>query len=550
MRRQIVGVDARMQTPFGERILLYCDYTASGRCLRFVEDYIQQLEVWYANSHTEDDLSGKIATQLLHDAEAKIKESVNAGASGKVVAVGTGATGAIDKLQQIIGVSLCPATRARLMQSEISLDTKSINTPVVFVGPYEHHSNEVMWRHSLAEVIRIGLDNKGGLDMRRLEELLRSSEYSGRLKVGSFSVASNVTGVKADAYELACLLHSYDALVCFDYAAAAPYLDINMNPEAKREGDDPSVDAIYISTHKFLGGPGSSGLLVFNQRIYPKELPPTVCAGGTVDYVGFDDEDFIADIEEREKGGTPGILQMVKAGLVFELKHKIGVSTIEEREQRYLKQMFSAFENNSRIEILGPKDPNSRIGIVSFNLKSSDGKYLHHRLVSKLLNDLFGIQSRAGCSCAGPYGHELLKIDSATSNAYRKIVAQGYVGMKPGWCRISAHWVLDDIDMNYIIDAISFLAENGDLFLRDYRFNPSTGVWKHLNEVSMDIRLSIDDAISMRPSLPSALSDRDRKASYSMYLEEAKALATKLQKKGLRLKTELPDACEELRFFS
>ncbi len=291
LRQQIVGVDSTFETPFGERLMVYCDYTASGRCLRFVESYLQSLQRVYANTHTEDDITGRSMSQLLHEAEEAIKESVNAGPQGRIIACGTGATGAIDKLQQIIGVTLPPATRRNLgdmLDDAVLAETQ----PVVFIGPYEHHSNELSWRQSLATTVQVRLDATGHVDVAHLEELLQDPRYQNRKRIGSFSAASNVTGIRSDVRKITNLLHQYDALACFDYAASAPYVDIDMNPDPNFEGEDASIDAIFISPHKFLGGPGSSGVLVFNERIYDRELPPSVSAGGTVDYVGIDRPGF------------------------------------------------------------------------------------------------------------------------------------------------------------------------------------------------------------------------------------------------------------------
>jgi selenocysteine lyase/cysteine desulfurase len=334
LRQQIVGVDSTFQTPFGERLMVYCDYTASGRCLRFVESYLQGLQRVYANTHTEDDITGRSMSQLLHEAEEAIKTSVNAGPQGRLIACGTGATGAIDKLQQIIGVTLAPATRKNLGDM-LDDDILKATQPVVFIGPYEHHSNEISWRQSLATTVQVQLDASGHVDLAHLEELLQDPRYQNRKRIGSFSAASNVTGIRSDVRKIAGLLHKYDALACFDFAACAPYVAIDMNPEPEFDGDDPSIDAIFISPHKFLGGPGSSGVLVFNERIYDRDLPPSVSAGGTVDYVGMTDQDFISRIEEREKAGTPGVLQTLKAGLVFQVKDRVGHDVIHERELEF-----------------------------------------------------------------------------------------------------------------------------------------------------------------------------------------------------------------------
>ncbi|HEX6094195.1 MAG TPA: aminotransferase class V-fold PLP-dependent enzyme, partial [Dongiaceae bacterium] len=489
LRSQVIGADAPVTTPFGERLMVYADYTASGRCLDLVEKYIQNIQRNYANTHTEDDISGRSMTCLLEQAEQAIKDSVNAGPDGCIVSVGSGATGAIDKLQQIIGVALPPATRQNLKAMLRGLLGDAADErfsawleqsqPVVFVGPYEHHSNEISWRENLATVVEVNLAADGGIDLGHLERLLQEPAFQDRLRIGSFSAASNVTGMLSPVHEIAALLHAHGAIACFDYAASAPYVEIDMNPPPGKYPGDASLDAVFISPHKFLGGPGSTGVLVFNRRIYHSELPPSVSAGGTVDYVGPDGQDFIADIEEREKAGTPGVLQILKAGLAFQIKDAIGVDAIGRRECELLRRTFRRWLANPNIEILGNPDAERRIGIVSFNLRDPRGRYLHPKFVTTLLNDLFGIQSRAGCSCAGPYGHRLLEIGHEKSEQYRKWIHKGFCGIKPGWCRISLHYVMDDVEVDYILDAVEFVAEQGHLFLPLYDFDLHSGAWTH-----------------------------------------------------------------------
>ncbi len=560
LRQQIVGVDSTFETPFGERLMVYCDYTASGRCLRFVESYLQSLQRVYANTHTEDDITGRSMSQLLHEAEQAIKQSVNAGDSGRIIACGTGATGAIDKLQQIIGVALPPATRQNLYKQldevDAGLDSESLanilsdTQPVVFVGPYEHHSNEISWRQSMATTIEVRLDASGQIDLAHLEELLKDPTYERRLRIGSFSAASNVTGMRSDVQRIATLLHEYGALACFDFAACAPYVNIDMNPEPAVAGEDPSIDAIFISPHKFLGGPGSSGVLVFNERIYHRELPPSFSAGGTVDYVGLKNEDFISHIEEREKAGTPGVLQTLKAGLVFQIKDNVGVEVINSREHELTKRAMGSWSETESIEILGNPDPSSRVGIISFNVKDPDGRYLHHKFVTALLNDLFGIQSRAGCSCAGPYGHRLLNIDHDTSERYRNAVQNGYCGMKPGWCRVGLHWTMDDAEADYVIEAVHFVAREGHRFLNLYDFDLSTGTWSHRQTATELPQFSLDAALSTDTGEPAILSLALRRQLYDHYLTEAKRWATHLQGEPTEELESLQGELGDLQFFS
>jgi len=558
LREQTVGADAAFATPFGERTMVYCDYTASGRCLHFVENYLLYLQRNYANTHTEDDVTGRNMTHLLHEAERKIKACVNAGDEGRVIAVGTGATGAIDKAQQILGLACPPATRRRLdeeLEACFGLERfthyaewRRRHSPVVFVGPYEHHSNEISWRQTGATVVEVELAADGGIDLAHLERLLRAPEYRDRPRIGSFSAASNVTGMLSPVRDIARLLHGHDALACFDYAACAPYVQIDMNPP-DADGDA-SIDALFISPHKFLGGPGSSGVLVFNRRIYPADLPPTVAAGGTVDYVGPEDQDFIRDIEEREKAGTPGVMQTIKAALAFEIKDAIGTERIAARESELLERAMAAWRNEAGIEILGNPDPARRIGIVSFNLRDERGRYLHPKFATALLNDLFGIQSRAGCSCAGPYGHRLLGIDAPKSEAYRRCIGDGWGGLKPGWCRVGFHYTMDDAEADFVIDAVVFVARHGRLFLPLYEFDPASGAWRHRNEACCFEDLSLEAALAAPAQRPSAISADRRRRLYASYLAEAHALAGTLAEADGGEDVKLPGELAELQFFA
>jgi selenocysteine lyase/cysteine desulfurase len=558
LRQQIVGVDSTFTTPFGERLMVYCDYTASGRCLLFVENYLQSLQRTYANTHTEDDTTGRNMTQLLHEAESTIKAAVNAGPDGRIIAIGTGATGAINKLQQILGVYCPPATRARIsseFEAFAGADRRRAferhlraHQPVVFVGPFEHHSNEVSWREGFATVVEVRLDAEGCLDLAHLEELLRAPQYKDRVRIGSFSAASNVTGMRTPVQAIACLLHAHGAIACFDYAASAPYVPIDMNPSCV--DGDASIDALFLSPHKYLGGPGSSGVLLFNKRIYQEQLAPTVAAGGTVDYVSEVDQDYIADIEEREKAGTPGTLQVLKAALALRVKDWIGAARIEAREQELLRRAMQRWQRSPNIEILGNPDPARRIGIVSFNAKDTSGRYLHPKFVTALLNDLFGIQSRAGCSCAGPYGHRLLHIDLERSDHYRQWVKRGYGGIKPGWCRVGFHYSMDDAEADYIIDAVEFIGEHGCRFIPLYRFELDTGTWTHAKARAQYEHLSLDEALQAGRVEPTARSAAERTQLYRQFLDDALKRAKALAAECVANDTMLEGELGELQFFA
>ncbi|MBM3293642.1 MAG: aminotransferase class V-fold PLP-dependent enzyme [Candidatus Aminicenantes bacterium] len=562
LRDEIVGIDAAIATPFGERLMVYGDYTASGRCLRFIEQYLMRLQRHYANSHTEDDITGRNMTRLLRQAEGAIKDAVNAGPRGRIVSLGFGSTAAIDRFQHIIGTAFPPATRALLaaLAGEFArkaglgadfgrfLETRQ---PVVFIGPYEHHSNELTWREGLCSVVVVRLSPDGGIDLGHLEELLRKPEYGNRLRIGSFSAASNVTGLISPVREIAGLLHRFGALACFDYAASAPYAAIDMNPPPGADGEDASLDAVFISPHKFIGGPGSSGILVFNERVYRADLAPSVSGGGTVAYVGRRGHDFFADVEEREKAGTPGVLQTIKAALSFLVKEAVTVERIERRERELLTRAFERWTKNPRLEILGPLDPGRRIGIVSFNIREESGVYLHPKYVTALLNDLFGIQSRAGCSCAGPYGHELLGIDEAASEKYRAAIRSGYEGVKPGWCRVGFHFAMDDAEADYLIEAVDFVGRKGGRFLSEYRFDLKTGSWTHVRDPMAYEDLSLAEALRTEGEpLSRPLPASVRRRLYRDYLAEAEAGAEERRRTDTGEGKELPPEIAALRFFA
>ena len=554
LRSEIIGVDCTIETPFGERLMVYCDYTASGRSLHFVESYLQGLLQTYANTHTEDDVTGRSTSCLLHEAERIIKRSVNAGPGGRIVACGTGATGAIVKLQQMLGVAVPPATRDfldtcldRFLGEERAREFQRFrreHQPVVFVGPYEHHSNEISWRLGYATVVPVELDADGGVDLGHLERLLQDPAYRDRPRIGSFSAASNVTGMRTPVREIASLLHRHDALACFDYAASGPYVDIDMNP-----GGDAWLDAIFVSPHKFIGGPGSSGILVFNERLYRRELPPSVAGGGTVDYVSPQDQDFIEDIEEREKAGTPGILQTLRAALAFEVKRAVTCAAIEKREHALVGRAFSRWTEAEGVEVLGNRDPMRRIGIASFNLRDPRGGYLHPKFVTALLNDLFGIQSRAGCSCAGPYGHRLLGIGQEVSEQYRAWVRKGFHGIKPGWCRVGFHFAMDDAEADYLIDAVRFIGRAGHRFLPLYAFDARSGSWRHRDARDATPTLTLDAAMRAGAVGRTALPTLQRTAAYAQFLAEAERIAATLDDDQVQQAGDA-DQFGRLKFFS
>lgn len=466
IRAAVIGDDQVMWGPYGARRVTYADYTASGRALSFLESFIRnEVLPRYANTHTESSGTGLQTTRLREDARKIIRGAVGGDDETIVIFTGAGSTGAIDKMVHILGLRI-PATlddRYRLTEH-----IPQNERPVVFIGPFEHHSNELAWRESIADVVVIPEDADGHIDLGVLEVRLHEFRER-RLKIGSFSAASNVTGIVTDSRAVADLLHRHGALSFWDYAAAAPYVTIDMY--------DGHKDAVFLSPHKFVGGPSTPGVLVVRRELLRNRVP-TVPGGGTVDYVNADEHHYISDPAHREEGGTPAIVESIRAGLVFQLKEAVGVDVIRAHEQRFLRGAIDAWTAHPNIEILGNLDAD-RLSILSFVIRRPGGKYLHHNFVVALLNDVFGIQSRGGCSCAGPYGHRLLGIDIERSHRFEREILEGCEGIKPGWVRVSFNYFISDAVARHIVDAVLFVATHGWALLPEYRFEPHTGLWRH-----------------------------------------------------------------------
>ena len=496
LRAQLIGQDATAQTPFGERRIVYADYVASGRALQWIENFILKLVLpLYANTHTEDSTTGALMTSLAHDASSYIKHCLGA-QNGKLLFCGTGSTAAIKRLQEILGLVVPETLRERVIAS-----LGPAERPIVFVGPYEHHSNEVSWRETIAEVMELPLNSDGALDLNVLRAALQVVRETGRPLYGSFSAASNVTGVITDTRAVARLLHEHGALAFFDFAAAAPHVEIDM-----RIGKPDGYDAIFISTHKFVGGPGSPGLLAFNSALYRLHSPSTA-GGGTVSYVSSNEHCFVDDIEQRESAGTPGTVQCIRAALAFLVNASVGLQTIERLESAMIRSAITRLRRHPRIELLGNLDA-PRLAILSFLIRTGDGKYLHPRLVVRLLNDLFGIQARGGCACAGPYAHRLLDISLERAEEFRDAVLDGFEVVKPGWTRLNFSYFIEPEEFEFLLDAIEFIVDHGERFIAEYTCDWHSGAWRHRHdEVQPDLL-----TLAMRPvplRLTRAMSYRD-----------------------------------------
>jgi len=542
IRRGVIGDGAVLDGPYGQRRITYADYTASGRSLGFIEDVIREVVLpRYANTHTESSGTGLQTTRLREDARRLIRDAVGGADDDLVIFCGSGATAAVNKLVGILELRL-PAgleTRYRLADQ-----IPARERPVVFVGPYEHHSNELPWRESIADVVVIDEDADGHIDAAQLAR--RLADYADRpLRIGSFSAASNVTGVLTDTDRIAALLHERGALSFWDYAAAGPYVPIRMAASAPGRRDH--KDAIFLSPHKFVGGPQTPGVLVVRRELVRNRVP-TVPGGGTVAFVDPIGHRYLADPVAREEGGTPAIVESIRAGLVFALKQTVGTELIQQREERLWRHALLRWQDNPNIEILGNHHAR-RLSIVSFRV-TVGGRYLHHNYVVALLNDLFGIQARGGCSCAGPYGHRLLAIDAEHSRAYRHEVGLGCEGIKPGWVRVNFHYFITDVVRDYLIDAVDLLARYGHRLLPDYVFDPHAGLWRHrAGPGRPPVRLadiSYDATGALRYPAERAVLGEDALADHR---REARALLTSRPDTIADGPTGLPDEFEALRWF-
>ncbi|KAL5225029.1 hypothetical protein ABZP36_011668 [Zizania latifolia] len=554
LRSQLIGKDTEFDTPFGRRALTYADQTASGRSLRYIEDYlVKEVLPFYGNTHTEDSHVGSKTTRLVHRATRYIKRCMGAGPGDALLFCGAGTTAAIKRLQEVMGVAVTSAALRGRLEPQLRQDERW----VVFVGPYEHHSNLLSWRQSLAEVVEIGVDGEGLVDVAALRRALSDPGYADRPMLGSFSACSNVTGIMADTRQLARVLHEHGAFACFDFAASGPYVKIDM-----KSGEVDGYDAVFLSPHKFVGGPGTPGVLLMNKSLYRlNSQPPSTCGGGTVAYVnGFNEQDtlYYEDIEEREDAGTPPIVQKIRASLAFWVKEYIGYDTMELHEQVYSEMAMKRLVGNPNVRVLGNTSVD-RLPVFSFLIyppveederpaagcdsslesRSSERLPLHGRFVTKLLNDLFGIQARGGCVCAGPYGHILLHVDNELSLRIRSAILEGYSGLKPGWTRLSFAYYLSKEEFRFILSAIEFIAAYGHRFLPLYKFDWITGNWAFREQAIkyhvLREELSLDDtSVHLPENVHSKVATNlDKKLEHShvkfeTYLQSARKVALSL----------------------
>ena len=465
-RENTIGNEQLFETPYGTKKMIYADWIASGRLYRPIEEkMINVFGPFVANTHTETSETGTLMTNAYHLAHEKIKKHVNADKNDIIITSGFGMTGVINKLQRILGLKTCGLLDGSKCQNERE-------RPVVFITHMEHHSNQTSWIETLAKVVVIPPGEGLKVDINILKEKLEEYKDS-PLKIGSFTACSNVSGVFPDYYELAKVMHEFGGICFIDFAASAPYVDIDMHPS-----DDPmkKLDGIFFSPHKFLGGPGSSGVLIFDKALYKNTIPDQP-GGGTVDWTNpWGEYKFIDDIEIREDGGTPGFLQAIRTALCIELKNQMGVKNIEKREKELVAKAFEGFRKIKKVHILAD-NIDDRLGAFSFYIEN-----IHFNLVVKLMNDLYGIQVRGGCACAGTYGHYLLDVSYEQSKTITDMINTGDLSTKPGWIRLSLHPTMTNEELEIVINAVSEIVENIDELKKSYIYNKHTNEFRHNSE--------------------------------------------------------------------
>lgn len=462
IRSRIIGADRRIRTPYGIFPMLYADWCASGRLYGPIERFMtERVGPYVGNTHTDSNLTGAAMTQAYVSALRTIKRHVNAGSGDAVISCGTGMTGAVNKLQRLMGLRLpeWAAGRVRLNAGE---------RPVIFVSHMEHHSNQISWLETVGEVVIVPPDRNGRLCPEVLDRLLL--QYRHRpCKIGAFTACSNVTGIRTPIPELARVMHRHGGVIVADYSASAPYAAIDMHPA------DPMcrLDAVVFSPHKFLGGPGTNGILAFDSRLAGSRIPDQP-GGGTVMWTDpWGGKQYVENVEEREDGGTPGFLQAIRTALCLKLKEHMGTVRMEARERRLLSRLWGRIERVSKIRILEERHKD-RQAILSFTMEG-----LHYKLAARLLNDRFGIQARGGCSCAGTYGHYLFGIGPEVSSLLYQQVLSGDTSGKPGWVRISLHPTMNEKDVDTIAGALEALAGHGLEWSQDYVWDPAAGDFRH-----------------------------------------------------------------------
>lgn len=462
-RQHIIGINHAFLGPYGKKNIVYADWTASGRLYEPIErKMLDEVFPWVANTHTETTQTGTAMTLAYKQARNIIRNHVHASKDDILITDGTGMTGVVNKLQRILGLRIPENLKA---YTQIPDEVR----PVVFISHMEHHSNQTSWLETIADVVVIPADEAGLFCLKSLEDLLENYNHR-TFKIASITSCSNVTGIKTPYYDVAKLMHKVGGVCFVDFACSGPYVDINMHPDDK----EAYLDAIFFSPHKFLGGPATSGVMLFNKNLYKNNVPDCP-GGGTVRWTNpWGEHQYIDDIEEREDGGTPGFLQVIKTAMAIKLKEQMGVSRILEREHFLVKYIFDRLSQVQNLHILAGQHQN-RLGVISFYIND-----LHYNLGVKLLNDRFGIQTRGGCSCAGTYGHYLLHVDKEKSKMLTCSISEGDLTNKPGWIRLSIHPTTTNEEVKFICDAIITLAENHPIWASEYHYDATQNDFKHL----------------------------------------------------------------------
>lgn len=469
-RKGIIGLNQTIRTPYGKKKIIYTDWTASGRLYRPIEKKIcDDFGPFMANTHTESNVTGSMMTLAYEHAKTVIKKHVQADDNDVILLDGSGMTSVVNKFQRILGLRIQEKFKDHLHFTEEE-------RPIIFVSHMEHHSNHTSWLETIGEVKVLQPDANGKVDIRQLKHLLTKFKNR-KLKIGSFSACSNVTGIQLPYYQLAKTMHEHGGLCFVDFAASAPYVDMNMHP------DDPleKLDAIFFSPHKFLGGPGSSGVVVFDSKLYNNKVPDHPGGGTVLWTTPWGEHQYKPEIELREDGGTPGILQGIRAALAIRLKEKMGVEPIEKREKELVEILLPGLKEIPKLHVL-EDHVEDRLGIISFYVEDA-----HYNLIVKLLNDAFGYQVRGGCSCAGTYGHFLYDIDQETSKAITDQIDKGDFSTKPGWVRVSVHPTMTNEEVYGFIHAMKLIIKNIRHWEKDYVYDPKSNDYFYIHHRREDM---------------------------------------------------------------
>ena len=461
-RKNIIGYNQTFSSPYGEKRILYADWVASGRLYEPIEKKMCELfGPMVGNTHSESSVTGTSMTLAYHHAHEIIKRHVNANKDDVIITAGAGMTAMVNKFQRILGLKVPEQLKDYLhMPKELR--------PVVFVTHMEHHSNQTSWLETIADVIVVPPDKHGLVSLENLERQLEKHKDS-KLKIGSFTACSNVTGIITPYHQMAEIIHKHHGFCFVDFACSAPYVNIDMHPENPLE----KLDAIFFSPHKFLGGPGTAGVLIFDSKLYKNRVPDNP-GGGTVDWTNpWGQYRFVSSIEAREDGGTPSFLQTIRAGLCIKLKEEIGVENIHQREEELVKMAFKGLNEVPGLHILAD-NVEDRLGAISFFIDN-----IHYNLLVKILNDRFGIQMRGGCSCAGTYGHFLLHVSLCKSRKITEKIKHGDFSDKPGWVRMSIHPTMTDEELLFTLDAINKIVTNINEWGNDYNYDVHSNEFRH-----------------------------------------------------------------------